>query len=239
MRRRELLWAIAAPACTRAPQNPVVSSIPPADDLYLPDLTDRRAFLDWFTFLAESLYALPAAQLPAAVNDCAALLRFCFTEALRRHDQPWARSLHLTRLPSAPPVRRFEYPRTTPNGPRVFQTHSGDWAEFADARALMLHNSRFRTRHIEEAAPGDLLFFDQAQGRLPFHAMIFLGPSRLTPDPGPFAVYHTGPRGSDPGEIRRPSVEDLLRHPQPEWRPHAGNRNFLGVHRWNLIHEES
>jgi uncharacterized protein YfaT (DUF1175 family) len=238
MRRRDLLWAIAAPACKRT-SAPTAASYDPPSDLYLPDPTDRRAFLDWFTFLAEALYDRPAAGLPPAVSDCAALLRFCFVEALRRHDQPWARSLGLTRLPSAPPVQRFEYPRTTPNGPRVFQTSSGDWSEFADARTLMLNNCRLRTRRLDEASPGDLLFFEQAHGRLPFHAMIYLGPSRLTADEGPFAVYHTGPNGKDPGEMRRPSIAGLLRHPQPEWRPHPGNRNFLGVHRWNLIHEES
>jgi uncharacterized protein YfaT (DUF1175 family) len=50
-------------------------------------------------------------------------------------------------------------------------------------------------------------------------------------------VYHTGLLGGGPGEIRRPTVEELLRHPSPRWRPNVGNGNFLGVYRWNILRE--
>ena len=83
------------------------------------------------------------------------------------------------------------------------------------------------------------MFFEQSANRLPFHAMVYLGASRWSAEAGPFVVYHTGPAGSGSGEMRRPALAELLRHPDPEWRPHEGNRNFLGVYRWNLISEES
>lgn len=239
MRRRDLLWAAAGTACTRAREPRPSNGANAGTDLFLPDPSDRRAFVDWFTYLAEAMYARPVGALPREVSDCAALLRFCFAESLRRHDQPWARELRLSRLPSAPPVQRFEYPRSTPNGARIFRVSGGEWSEFADARTLMHHNTRFRTRRCEEAEPGDLFFFEQAANRLPFHAMIYLGPSRWSAGPGPFVVYHTGPTGNQPGEMRRPALAQLLRHPEPEWRPQEGNRNFLGVYRWNLISEES
>jgi len=52
-------------------------------------------------------------------------------------------------------------------------------------------------------------------------------------------VYLTCPDGADPGEIRRPSLQELLRHPEPQWRPAGTNRNFLGVYRWNILREAS
>ena len=37
------------------------------------------------------------------------------------------------------------------------------------------------------------------------------------------------------GELRRVALAELLDHPQPQWRPVAGNPNFLGVYRWNIL----
>ena len=44
---------------------------------------------------------------------------------------------------------------------------------------------------------------------------------------------------ADPGEIRRLTVEELMRFPQPEWRPIAANPSFLGVSRWNILRTEN
>jgi uncharacterized protein len=52
-------------------------------------------------------------------------------------------------------------------------------------------------------------------------------------------IYHTGPDGSNPGELRRLTVEQLLEFPQPEWRPLESNPNFLGVSRWNILRKRA
>jgi hypothetical protein len=70
---------------------------------------------------------------------------------------------------------------------------------------------------------------------MPFHAMIFLGHSQVRPDSEQFLIYHTGPSGSTPGEIRRLSVAQLLNYPDARWRPIASNPGFLGVYRWNIL----
>ena len=70
---------------------------------------------------------------------------------------------------------------------------------------------------------------------MPFHAMIYLGRGSFEPSPAKWIVYHTGPISGQKGEIRRPSVDELLRHPSPRWRPAVGNGNFLGVYRWNIL----
>jgi hypothetical protein len=72
--------------------------------------------------------------------------------------------------------------------------------------------------------------------------MIFVGPSEWTPEFGrgsanELVVYHTGPVGNEPGEMRRMRLADLLAHPSPRWRPLTGNSNFLGVFRWNILRE--
>ena len=67
--------------------------------------------------------------------------------------------------------------------------------------------------------------------------MIFLGPSQLGDGASgeEFVIYHTGPIGKSPGEIRRPTVTQLMNYPDPRWRPVPSNPSFLGVYRWNIL----
>lgn len=216
------------------------------DFLRLDSEADRQAFRRWFTFLVEAQYARPAEQLPAEINDCAALIRFAYREALRPHDGAWATELGLEALPSAPAVAKYNYP-FTPLGAGLFRVQpgrfrpvdlaAGAFVQFADVQTLQRLNTHFVSRDIRQARPGDLLFYRQLEQDLPFHAMVFLGRSQLEPGDEAWIVYHTGPLGETKGEIRRVTVGELLRHPSPRWRPLAGNANFLGVYRWNILRE--
>jgi len=214
--------------------------------LRLEDAADRRAFREWFTFLAEAQYYAAAGELPREINDCAALVRFAYREALRRHDGRWASELRLGAAPAAPQVQKYQYP-FTPLGARLFRVapgpfsaadlSNGAFAEYADAGTLVQCNCHRVGRDLRRAARGDLLFYRQLEQDLPFHVMIYLGPSQLEGGPQKWIVYHTGRLGNGPGEIRRPTVDELLRHPSPRWRPLEGNHNFLGVYRWNILRE--
>ena len=216
------------------------------DFLRLESDQDRRAFRRWFTFLAESQFYRQPSRTPREIDDCAALIRFAYREALREHNGAWASQLDLDAVPSEASVQKFTYPRT-PLGANLFRVRSGafresnlsdgSFAQFADAHTLQRFNTYFFTRDIRLAQPGDLLFYRQIEQNMPFHVMIFLGRSSFEPTSGKWIVYHTGPVGDDPGEIRRPSLEELLRHPSPRWRPNVGNGNFLGVFRWNMLRE--
>ena len=165
---------------------------------------------------------------------------------MREHDGRWASGLDLDAVPSEASVRKFTYPHT-PLGANLFRVNSGQFttpdlsngafAQFADAQTLQRFNTYFVTRDIRRAQPGDLLFYRQLAQDLPFHAMIYLGRGNFEPGAESWIVYHTGPLGGSPGEIRRPSVRELLRHPSPRWRPEPGNGNFLGVYRWNILRE--
>jgi uncharacterized protein YfaT (DUF1175 family) len=214
------------------------------DFLRLDTEEDQRAFRTWFLFLAETQFYRQPKRLAREIDDCASLLRFAYREALREHNGRWASDLDLDTVPSEASVRKFTYPRT-PLGANLFRVRrglfmpadlqDGAFAQFADAQTLQKFNTYFVTRDIRRAQPGDLLFYRQLARDLPFHAMIYLGRGNF--DPGNWIVYHTGPLGSGPGEIRRPSVAELLRHPSPRWRPDPGNANFLGVYRWNILRE--
>ena len=236
-------------ASTRARIETVLDSADRAGDgtpdfLRLGDESDRGAFRRWFIFLAESQFYRSPDRLPAEVNDCAALLRFAYREALREHDGGWASELNLDAVPAIPSVRKYQYPftplgaglfRVKPGSFRLEDLGNGAFAQFADAQTLQWLNTHFISRDIRQAEPGDLLFFRQLEQDLPFHAMVFLGRSHFDAEPGDWVVYHTGPLGDSKGEVRRVRLEELLRHPSPRWRPLPGNSNFLGVYRWNIL----
>ena len=214
------------------------------DFLRLTAPQDRDAFRYWFTLLAER-QALSGVKLPPEINDCAALLRYAYREAMRHHDSTWASDSNLGALPTASDVVKYSYPYT-PLGPNLFRTKQGTFisadltdgtfSEFADARTLIVANAHFLTRDVRLAQPGDLLFFRQFEQSSPFHSMIFVGRSRFG-EGNQWLVYHTGPDGKWPGEIRRVSLTSLLAHPNARWRPEIGNPNFLGVYRWNILRE--
>ena len=214
------------------------------DFLRLHDVADRVAFRRWFTLLAESEYYRH--QSLEEIDDCAALLRYVYREALRKHDSAWASAVRLPAVPTGGDVRQYQYPYT-PLGAGLFRVREGSFAagdlsngafaQFADAKSLWRYNSYFVGRDIARAYPGDLLFFRQEGQNLPFHAMIFLGPSQVergSPRES-FVIYHSGPMGKSPGEIRRPTVIQLMDFPDPRWRPVPSNPSFLGVYRWNIM----
>jgi|SRR5271165_300237 len=213
------------------------------DFLRLHDPADRAAFRRWFTLLAESQY-YRGKKLPTEIDDCAALLRFSYREALRAHDASWAEVNALPVPASAADVRQYQYPYT-PLAASLFRVRDGSFtasdlgdggfAQFADVKTIRRYNTFFVGRDVGRARPSDLLFFRQDGQKMPFHAMIFLGPSQIDPGGEQFIVYHTGPEGKSPGEIRRWSVAELENYPEARWRPIASNPAFLGVYRWNIL----
>jgi uncharacterized protein YfaT (DUF1175 family) len=207
---------------------------------------DRLAFRRWFTFLAEVQYFLKPSERPPEIKDCAALIRYAYREALRRHDGRWATEAGLPFVPAMESPGKYAYPYT-PLGAGLFRVRpgafvpsnltDGSFAQFADVKTLRMFNTHFVSRNFERAQPGDLLFYRQPAEHMPFHSMIFCGRSRISEDAASYVVYHTGPTGADPGEVRRWTDAQLVHYPEPQWRPVASNPSFLGVYRWNILRE--
>jgi hypothetical protein len=212
------------------------------DFLRLHDPADRLAFRHWFTLLAEAQY-YRSKSLPE-VDDCAALLRFAYREALRAHDATWAHDVALPGPVMAGDIQQYQYPYT-PLAADIFRVrsgsfaptdiHDGTFAQFADAESLWRLNTFSVGRSLALARAGDLLFFRQDGGHMPFHAMIFLGHSQVEPSSQQFVVYDTGPEGKTKGIIKRLTVAELQNYPDARWRPIPSNPAFLGVYRWNIL----
>jgi uncharacterized protein len=210
------------------------------DFLRLHSPQDREAFRAWFTALADLQAGLPPEKLSPEIDDCAALLRYSYREALRRHDDRWLSAQSFVGMPMMPSVVQYQYPQTplvsslfrvAPGPFRAEDLRNGAFAQFADARTLMLRNTYLVSRDIRMAQRGDLIFYRQLEQNSPYHSMILTGSAVES------VVYHTGPIGRTSGEMRRTSVKDLLKHPDPRWRPVATNSNFLGVYRWNILRD--
>ncbi len=214
--------------------------------LHLDSPADREAFRNWFTAIAEYQALRDGKDVPAEINDCAALLRYSFRGALHAHTAEWLMQNKLEALGSLPSVGKYAYPHT-PLGAGIFRItppESGkddkaDYAEFADAKTLWRFNTFLVSRDVRMAHPGDLLFYRQLEQNSPYHSMIYVGRSRLADAhaEGAIVVYHTGPLGKSRGEMRRVALNELMQHPSPRWRPVPGNSNFLGVYRWNILSE--
>src|SRR5260370_38986342 len=215
------------------------------DFLRLDAPADRDAFRRWFTLLAEAEATQPVEKLPAEINDCAGLIRFAYREALSTHDQVWMAQQRLQAALGVASVEKYQYP-FTPLGaglwrvqPGSFQSDDlsdGAFAQFADAKTLKNLNMHFISKDLRQAHPGDILFYRQLQQNSPYHSMIFVGHSQLQPAlQDPIVIYHTGSIGKSKGEIRVLRISDLMNFPAPRWRPLAGNSNFLGVYRLDIL----
>jgi uncharacterized protein YfaT (DUF1175 family) len=209
------------------------------DALRLHSVEDRAAFRRWFWSLAETQAELPDGEKTREIQDCAALLRYSYREALKAHDADWAETQHVGDV-AFESVRQWRFPETM-LGTDLFRVrpgpllegdeNNGAFAQFADAHALMLWNTYRVGRSLRAAKPGDLIFFRQLEQTSPYHSMVITGSDAA------WVVYHTGPIGKQKGEMRRMMLADLLQHPDLRWRPVAENPNFLGVFRWNLLRE--
>ena len=215
------------------------------DFLRLDTDSDRKSFRYWMTYLAEIQYFITAEFRNPEITDCSALVRYAYREALREHDAGWLSGARLPLVQASSSIDKYSYPYT-PLGANVFRVRSGTYgpadrtngafAEFADAKTLQQFNTFFVSRDIGRAQPGDILFYRRNTLRgVTYHSMVFLGASTVKPDGEIYVVYHTGPDGTDEGEIRRLTITQLLHFPNPQWQAIAANPLFLGVYRWNIL----
>jgi uncharacterized protein YfaT (DUF1175 family) len=214
------------------------------DSARLDRAADRENFVRWLTFLAEAAYYQPTAASQDEIQDCAALIRYAYRNALVEHTPAWRREIGLPADPGFGDVTKFSYP-DWPLGRNLFRTRRGPlargddergtFAEFADAATLLEFNTFPVSRQLAAARPGDLIFFRQPEQEQPFHAMLFVGHSHFQPQGDDWIVYHTGEIDGRRGEVRDLRAATLLNHPDARWRPLAANPRFLGVYRFDLL----
>ncbi len=202
---------------------------------------DRQAFRRWFTAIADRAPDTSPAELAPEITDCASFIRYVYREALRAHDDRWYAQFPANFVPSLASIQQWTYPNT-PLGVNLYRNRSGPFhpsdlkdgtfAQFADAKTLHADNSYLLGRNLRLAKPGDLIFYRVLETNSQYHSMIITG------EHGEWVVYNTGPDHGHHGEMRRVLLADLLRHPDPQWRPEPANPNWLGVYRWNILRED-
>ena len=137
------------------------------DFLRLHDGGDRQAFRAWFAAIAEAVADMPPERVPAEINDCSALLRYAYREALRNHDDRWIHDSQWEEAVPGPSIRQYHYPQTplgaalfriTPGSFQPGDLNDGSFAQFADARTLMQRNTHFVSRDIRDCTAGRPVF---------------------------------------------------------------------------------
>jgi uncharacterized protein YfaT (DUF1175 family) len=152
-------------------------------------------------------------------RDCAGLVRFAVAEALRPHDFAWRQANAIGgRVP----------PDLTLSSAQQQLRHrwrlaDGRTSAFVAALELVQENAVFVARDINQAQPGDLLFFDQGEDQ---HLMVWTGR---------YVGYHTGSNSPGDNGLRAVSVRELMSWRDTRWQPVRGNPNFAGVYRLRFL----
>lgn len=230
------------------------------DVMDLSSETDRTAFRKWFATIA--LGQRTHIDDRWHDRDCAGLLRYCYREALKRHDNAWLSARKWLITGAIPDVRKYNYPNVPLVGTRVFN-------------AGVRPNATTRNEEVPDAPPRVVAaglrtggrgltpllsaFSDFADAsRLKDNSLAFLSRDPNDALPGdvlmflndtesdwPYhsmiylgdgsTVYHTGPDGANPGIVKQLTLSQLARHPNGRWHPVPNNPYFLGFYRWRIL----
>jgi len=202
------------------------------------DREDSERFRNWFVWIALSSLLNDPVLWNVEERDCSGFVRYCAREALRRHDGWW---LRLTKYsgPVFEDVQKYNYPNLPLVKDKMFRIFKGkyesekDFSYFATARILVECSLRFVTKDIKKARAGDILvFFHPQDFEFPYHLMIYAG--ELPSKDETWLVYHTGPIGDGPGELRLVRLKELMNY-DPTWWPTEDNPNFLGFYRFRFL----
>ena len=227
-----------------------------ADVMELFGDTDRLNFRRWLCAVAESQVYEKNRRWSDVTTDCAGFVRFAYIEALKVHDEAFFSGYSALASPSSPDVKKYNYPDVPLVGTAVFRTtdgvfepsdvglNAGVFSSSATAGVLLSHNVTYLGKSDAAILPGDMLFFFNPDNPdMPYHTMIYLGEwgAEADEETGEFTgdqdwvVYHTGPRESDVGEVRKVRLGTLMEHPDERWRPVNENDHFLGYFRFRIL----
>lgn len=154
-------------------------------------------------------------------RDCAGLIRFAVYEALRKHDGKWLRASGLSNRYIPPEVNLSSEQQTLLNSWKQFG--NSERSAYASAITIIQENSRFISKDINQALPGDILFFDQGENQ---HLMVWMGNC---------IAYHTGRVSERNTGLRKVSLQKLMNWKDTRWQPKVENPNFIGIYRFIFL----
>ncbi|HCZ06843.1 MAG TPA: hypothetical protein DHV12_06920 [Thermotogae bacterium] len=193
---------------------------------------EAEIFREWVRTIGYTI-ALQPERFEETITDCAALVRFTFVEALKKHDLGWFERFNPLVTFSEKDLSRC-YPDINIIGVNVFRTGEDSFHTFADSLHLLQYNLFFVSRNLKDALPGDVLvYFHPAGHTMPYHTMVYLGEYI---DGESYVIYHTGPSENDKGSIKVVKADTLLYRAPQQWRASELNPYFLGIFRWSMIY---
>lgn len=176
-------------------------------------------FRAWFVRIAqEQLRQGPSPRWHQ--QDCAGLVRFAANEALKVHDHQWLRANGLSNRYLPPELQLSAAQRRLAQN---WHQGNGQSGPYVNAIKLIQYNSIFSGKDLNQARPGDLLFYDQGDDQ---HLMIWMGRS---------IAYHTGSSTPTDNGMRSVSVPQLMTWKDTRWIPDASNPNFIGIYRLQFL----
>jgi hypothetical protein len=209
-------WAFAATEPLAAAGPPVSRSVAPSDA----SLTAQqsRVFRAWMVRIVDAQIAHgPTPRWHG--RDCAGLVRFAVAEALRPHDLDWRRANGIGgRVPPEIALRPEQAALR-----HSWRRADGRRGAYVGALELVQENATLVSREVNDARPGDLLFFDQGDDQ---HLMVWTGW---------YVAYHTGTSGARDNGLRATALSKLMTWRDTRWQPVAENPNFVGVYRLRFL----
>ena len=184
------------------------------------DQNQAQAFRAWFVRIVnEQLRQGPNPRWQH--HDCAGLVRFAVAEALQRHDVRWLRQNGISRIGIPPEVGLSKTERIALR--HHWKQSDGKRGAYVPAFGLVQNNARWVGREINQALPGDLLFFDQGDDQ---HVMVWTGR---------YIAYHTGTVTPRDTGLRAVRINQLMEWKDTRWQPRHDNPNFIGIYRFSFL----
>jgi uncharacterized protein len=175
-----------------------------------------QAFRGWFVRIVnEQLRQGPNPRWQH--RDCAGLVRFAVAEALQKHDAAWLQRNGISRAGLPPEVDLAPERRDAMR--YNWKQADGQRAAYVPAFGLVQNNARLISKDINQAQPGDLLFFDQGDDQ---HLMVWTGR---------YIAYHTGTVSPKDTGLRAVRIDQLMQWKDTRWQPRKDNPNFIGIYR--------
>ncbi len=186
-----------------------------------PGLDGRQseAFRAWFVrIVGEQLRQGPSPRWTQ--QDCAGLVRFAVGESFKDHDVAWRKANGLSNR-FLPPELGLAPTQTVLRN--AWKRADGATAAYASAIDWIQENSVFVSTDINQALPGDLLFYDQGDSQ---HLMVWMGG---------YIAYHRGSRTKNDNGLRAVPLHTLMNWQDTRWQPRSDNPNFTGIYRFSFL----
>lgn len=151
-------------------------------------------------------------------------MRFAANETLKVHDSKWLKSNGLSSQYLPPEMT------LTPEQRQLAQNWNqgnGKTGPYVTAINLIQYNSQFIGQDINQALPGDMIFFDQGDAQ---HLMVWMGR---------YVIYHTGSATKTDNGMGAVSLQQLMTWKDTRWIPNDSNPNFIGIYRLNFWRDSS